>query len=68
MPNTSKKDGPALVSILHILISPIQKNPPTHSPSSSLSYRFLSPLLTPESKKPTVKIEEDDDIDFDIEM
>jgi len=68
VPDTSGKDGPAPVPISHILIPFIQKNPSTHSPSPSLSYRSLSPSLTPESKKPTVKIGEDDDVDFDIEM
>ena len=56
VPDTSGKDGPAPVPISHILIPFIQKNPPTCSPSLSLSYKSLSPLLTPGSKKPTVRL------------
>jgi len=68
VPDTSGKDRPAPVSISHILIPFIQKNPPIYSPSPPLSYRSLSPLLTLGSKKPTVKIEKDNDVNFDIGM
>ena len=68
VPSPSGKDGPARVSISHIPIPSIQNNPPTYSPLPSLSYKSPSPSPTPESKKPTVEIEEDDNIDFDVEM
>ena len=58
----SGNDGPALVSTLHISISPIQNNSPTHSSLSSLCYKSMSPLLTLRFKKPIVEIEEDDDV------
>jgi len=68
VPDTSGKDGPASVPIPHILVPFIQNNSPTHSSSPSLSYKFPSPSLTLGSKKPTVKIEKNDDIDSDVEM
>ena len=40
--NSSEKDGSALVPIPHILNPPIQNNPPTCSPSPSLSYKSIS--------------------------
>ena len=63
-----KKDRLTLVLILYIPIPSIQNNFPTHSSSSSLSYKFVSLLSTLEFKKPTVEIKENDDIDSDIEM
>ena len=62
------KDRPASVFILHILIPSIQNNPSTHSPSLSLFYRFPSLSFTPGSKKPTVEVEEVDDVNSDVEM
>jgi len=67
-PNSSGKDGLAPVPIPHTSISPIQNNPPTCSPSPSLSYKSISPLLTPGPKKPTVKIEETNNVDSDVKM
>ena len=66
--NSSEKNRPTLVPILHKPISPIQNNPPTHSSLPSLSYKSISPPLTPGSKKPIVEIEETNDIDSDVEM
>ena len=63
VPNSSEKDGPAPVPM-----SPIQNNPPTCSSSPPLSYKSTSSLFTPESKKPTVKIEETNYVDSDVEM
>jgi len=39
--SSSGKDRPASVFILHILISFIQKNPSTHSPSLTLFYKSV---------------------------
>ena len=66
--NSSGKDRPTPVPILHKPISPIQNNPPTHSPSSSPSYKSISPPLTPGSKKPIVEIEETNDVDSNVEI
>jgi len=68
VPNSSGKDRPVLVPILHTPISSIQDNSPTHSSLPSLSYKFISSSSTPESKKPTVEIEETNDVDSNIEM
>jgi len=68
VPDPSGKDRPTPVSNLYILISPIQNNSPTHFFLPSLSYKSISPLLIPRFKKPTVIIEEDDNVDSDIEM
>jgi len=64
----SRKDRPALVLILHTSIPPIQNNPPTCFSSPSLFYKLTSPPPTPRFKKPIVEIEENDDVDFDVEM
>jgi len=64
---SSDKDRPAPVPIPHISIPLTQNNPPTHSHSSLLSYKFLS-LSSLLSKKPIVKIENIDNINSDIEM
>ena len=61
--NSFKKDRSALISILSI-----QNNPSTCSLSSFLSYKSSSFSLTLGSEKPTVEIEEDDNINFDIEI
>ena len=55
--NSSEKNRPTLVPILHKPISPIQNNPPTHSH-----------LLTPEPKKPMVEIEEANNVNSNIEI
>jgi len=67
-PNSSEKDGPAPVPIPHIPIPLIQNNPSTSSLSPPLSYKSTFSLPTPELKKPTVEIEETNDVDSDIEM
>ena len=54
--------------LFYIPISSIQNNPPTHSLLSSLSYKSTSSLLTPGPKKPTVEIEETNNVDSDIEI
>ena len=66
--SSSGKDRPALVFILHILISFIQKNPSTHSPSLTLFYKSLFLSFTSGSKKPIVEVEEIDDVNSDVEM
>ena len=68
VPNPSGKDGPAPIPIPHTSISPTPNNLPTHSPSSLLSYKSTSSLLTPGFKKLIVDIEENGDIDTDVEM
>ena len=68
MPDPFRKDKPTLVPILHTFISPIQNNSLTYSSSLSLSYKFISPSPTPGSKKITVEIKEDDNVDSDVEM
>jgi len=64
--NSSGKDRPVPVPIPHTSISPIQNNPPTHSPLSSLSYKSISPPPTPGSKKLTVEIEETNDVEMQL--
>jgi len=66
--NSSRKDGPALVPISHILIPLIQNNLPTYSPLSSLFYKSTSFPPTPGPKKPIVEIKETNDVDSDVEM
>jgi len=67
-PNPSEEDGPAPVLILHTPIPPIQDNPPIYSLSSSLSYKStFSPCILG-SKKPTVEVEETNNVDSNIEM
>ena len=68
VPGPSEKDGSALVPILHIPIPPIQNNSPTHFSLPSLSYKSLFSLSTPESRKSTVKIEKDNNVDSDVEI
>jgi len=67
-PSLSSKDIPTPVPILYIYIPPIQNNSPTCSPSSSFFYKSLSPSSTLESKKPTVKVKEVNNVDSDVEM
>jgi len=66
--NSSEKDESALVLIPHTYISPIQNNFPTHSLSSSLSYKFISLPPTPGPKKSTVKIKKTNNVNSDVEM
>jgi len=68
VPNPSGKDRPVPVPIPHIPIPPIQNNPSTCSSLPSLSYKSPPLLPTPGSKKPTVEIEEDDDVDSNVEI
>ena len=60
---SSEKDRSAPVPI-----PSIQNNSSTHFSSPFLSYKSLFSLPTPESRKPTVEIEKDNNIDSDIEM
>jgi len=53
----SGKDGPAPVPILH-----------TSIPPTSLYYKSISLPPTPRPKKPTVKIEETNNVDSNVEM
>jgi len=66
--DSSKKDRPTLILILHILIPPIQNNSSTYSSLPSLFYKSISLSPTPRFKKSTVEIEEDDNVDSDVEM
>ena len=66
--NVFRRDRPALVFISHTFISSIQNNSLTHSSLLSLSYKFISLSPTLGFKKPIVEIEEDDNVDFDVEM
>jgi len=68
VPDPSGKARPAPVPTPHTPIPPIQNNSPTCSSLPFLSYKSISPLSTPRFKKPTVKIEEDDDVDSNVEM
>jgi len=61
------EDKPALLSIPYISISPIQNNSPCFL-SLSLSYKSPSLLPLPVSKKPIVKVEKVDDIEFNVEI
>ena len=66
--SSSKKDGPTLIPILHIFIPLIQNNLPTYSSLPSLSYKSPSLTSTTKSKKPTIEIEEDDNVNSDVEI
>jgi len=68
MSNSSGKDGSASVFISHILISHIQNNLLTYSFSLFLFYKSSSPLPILKFKKPTVEVEEVDNVGFDIEI
>jgi len=68
VPSLSRKDELAPVSILYIPISLIQNNPSPYSPLSPLFYKFLSLSSSPLSKKLIVKVNEVDNVDFDVEM
>jgi len=68
VPNSSRKNGPALVPISHTPILPIQNNSLTHPSFSFLSYKSPSPPPIPKSKKSIIKIEENDDINSNVEM
>jgi len=63
LPSPSGKDGHALVPI-----PSIQNSFSTHFSSPSLSYKSLFFLPTPESRKPTVEIEKDNNIDSNVEI
>jgi len=63
-----RKDGPALVPIPHTPIPLIQNNFFTCYSSSSLSYKSLSLLSTSESKKPTVEIEKNNNVNSNVEI
>ena len=67
-PNSFGKDGPTPVPIWYTPIPLIQNNSLTHSPSPSLSYKFISSLPTLGPKKPIVEIEETNDVDSDVEI
>ena len=68
VPNSSGKDGPTPVYISHTPIPLIQNNPSTHSPLPLLSYKSILSPPTPGPKKPTVEIEETNNVDSDVEM
>ena len=67
-PNSSEKDEPALVLIPHTPIPPIQDNSLIYFLSPSLSYKSTFFPYTLGSKKPTVEIEETNDVDSNVEM
>ena len=68
MPSLFGKDRPTLVHIPYIFISSTQSNFSTHSFLLSIFYKYSSPLPTSWPKKSTIEIEEDNDVDFDIEI
>ena len=68
VPNSSGKAGLALVPTSHTPIPPIQNNSSTCSSLPSLFYKSISPLPTPKFKKPTVEIEENDNVNSDVEI
>ena len=63
-----RKDGPTPLPTLHTPFSSIQNNSPTHSSSSSLSYKSIFPSPTLGFKKSIIEIKEDNGINSDIEM
>ena len=67
-PGPSGKDGLAPVPIPPIPIPPIAKNPPSCSFSPSLSYKFPSPSPSLVPEKPTVEIEEIDNVNSNVKM
>ena len=68
VPNSSGKARLALVPTSHTPIPPIQNNSSTCSSLPSLFYKSISPLPTPKFKKPTVEIEENDNVNSDVEI
>ena len=68
IPSLLEKDEPTLVFIPHILISSIQSNSPTCSPLPFFFYKSLFFSFTLGSKKPIIKIEENDDVDSNIKI
>jgi len=62
------KDEPTSVHTPYTFIPPIQKNPSTYFPLSSLFYKSPSPPPILGSKKPTIKIEEEEDVDSNVEI
>ena len=61
----SSKDRPAIISILPILILSIQNNYSPYFSSFSLSYKYLSLLLSLMAK---MTIAEIDNINYDVEI
>ena len=68
VPDSFRKDRPAPVSTSHTSNPPVQNNPLTHSSSPFLSYKSTSLPSILRFKKPTVEIEEDNDVDSDVEI
>ena len=68
VPDSSGKDRAAPVSTSHTPNPSIQNNPLTHSSSPFLSYKSTFLLSILRFKKPTVEIEEDNNIDSDVEI
>ena len=64
VPDLSGKDESAPVPILYTPISSIQNNPPTHSSLLSLSYKSLFSSPISRSKKSTVEIEKNDNVNY----
>jgi len=67
-PGPSGKDELAPVPIPPTPIPPIAKNSPSCSLSPSLSYKFPSPSPSLVPKKPTVEIEEVDNVNSNVKM
>jgi len=66
--DSSGKDGPTSIHISYTFIHPIQKNPSTYFYLSFLFYKSTSPPPILGSKKPTVEIEEEEDVDSNVEI
>jgi len=68
VPRPSDKDRSTPILIPYTPISIIQNNPPPYFSLLFFSYKFLSPLPSLVPKKPTVKVDEGNNIDFNVEM
>ena len=68
VPRPSDKDRPTPILIPYIPISIIQNNSPPYSPLLFFSYKSLSFLPSPVPKKPTVEVDEVNNVDSNVEM
>ena len=68
MPSLFGKYRLTLVHIPYISISFTQSNFSTYSFSLFIFYKYSSPLYTLWPKKSTIEIEEDNDVDFGVEI
>ena len=68
VPRPSDKDRPTPILIPYIPISIIQNNPSPYSPLLFFSYKSLSSLPSPVPKKPTVEVNEVNNVNSNVEM